>query len=123
MAYYPSTSLAAGTNTIGKVDLTADLAIGASSLALTLSSGVGSVPIPNTAKLVGVKPVSSTSIRVGLEAPEADGTATGTANSESFNLGIPVDAAVWTWFNIGVGTDRVLYVKGGASDVIEICYT
>ena len=122
MAYYPSTTLATGTNTIGSVNLTPDLATGASSLALTLSSGTGSAPIPDTAKLVGVKPVSSTSIRVGLEAPEADGTATGAAVAGDFNLGVPVDAAVWTWFNVGTGTSRSLYVRGGTSDVVEICY-
>jgi hypothetical protein len=102
------------------IDIRSDLKIGAKSLALTLSSGVGSVPIPDTATLVGVKPVSSTSIRVGLEAPESDGSKTGTAVSSDLKKGVPVDATVWTWFNIGVGTSRVLYVKGGTSDVVEV---
>jgi hypothetical protein len=32
---------------------------------------VGQVPIPDTAKIVCVKPIGSTAIRIGLEAPEA----------------------------------------------------
>lgn len=103
------------------VNLGQDLKIGAKSLTLTLSSGAGSVPIPDAATVVGVKPVSSTSIRVGLEAPEADGTATGNATAGDLKKGIPVDAAVWTWFSLGgTGTSRVLSVKGGASDVVEV---
>jgi hypothetical protein len=99
-----------------------DLATGAKSLALTLSSGVGSAPIPDTAHIVGVNPVSSTTIRVGLEAPEANGAATGNAVTADFKKGVPVDATVWTWFNLGVGISRVLYLKGGTSDVVEVCY-
>lgn len=114
-------TVAAGTSTIGAVYTAQDVKIGAKSLALTLSSGVGSVPIPDAATVVGAKPVSSTSIRVGLEAPEADGTATGNATAGDLKKGIPVDAAVWTWFSLGgTGTTRVLYVKGGASDVVEV---
>jgi hypothetical protein len=97
-----------------------DLEIGAKSLALTLDTGVGSVPIPDDAKVVGVKPVSSTAIRVGLEAPEADGTKTGVAVAGDLKKGVPVDPAVWTWFNIGAGKDRTLYVKGGTADVLEV---
>lgn len=103
-----------------EVVLTTDLRIGAKSLALTLSTGAGSVPIPDAAHIIGVKPVSSTAIRVGLEAPEADGAATGDAVAADLKKGCPVDAAVWTWFYIGVGTGRTLYVKGGASDVLEV---
>lgn len=105
---------------IGQVSLENDLELGAKSLALTLSSGVGSVPIPDSAKIVGVKPVSSTAIRVGLEAPEADGAATGTAVAGDLKNGVPVDAAVWTWFGVQEGTSRILYVSGGASDVLEV---
>jgi hypothetical protein len=122
MAYFPSTTISAGNAHIGQVDIGPDLALGAKSLALTLSSGAGSAPLPDTAKLVGVKPVSSTSIRVGLEAPEADGAVTGTAVAADFKKGVPVDAATWTWFAIGTGTNRTLSVKGGTSDVVEICY-
>jgi hypothetical protein len=104
----------------GFVSLDDDLKIGAKSLALTLSSGVGSVPIPDAATLVGVKPVSSTSIRVGLEAPEADGAATGNAVAGDLKKGVPVDAATWTWFAIGIQASRTLYLKGGASDVVEV---
>lgn len=105
------------------MELVPDIQIGAKSLALTLSTGTGSVPIPNAAKVVGVKPVSSTAIRIGLEAPEADGTATGEAAATALKLGIPVDAAVWSWFNLGSGSvSRTLYVKGGASDVLEVCF-
>lgn len=99
-----------------------DLALGAKSLALTMSSGTGSAPVPDSAHIVGVKPVSSTTMRVGFEAPEADGAATGAAATADFKKGVPVDAAEWTWFNIGTGASRTLYVKGGASDVIEVCY-
>lgn len=58
---------------MSRVNLKQDLILGAKSLALTLSSGAGSVPIPDTCQIVGVKPVSSVSIRVGMEAPEAGG--------------------------------------------------
>lgn len=104
----------------GFVSIDDDLKIGAKSIALTLSGGVGSVPIPDTATLVGVKPVSSTSIRVGLEAPEADGAATGDATAADLKKGCPVDAGVWTWFAIGIQAGRTLYVKGGTSDVLEV---
>lgn len=103
-----------------EVSLTCDLRIGTKSLTLTLSAGAGSVPIADTVRMVGVKPVSSVAIRVGLEAPEADGTATGAAAAGDLKKGCPVDAAVWTWFNVEPGTGRVLYVKGGASDVLEV---
>lgn len=102
------------------VDISGELAVGTKSLALTLSSGTGSVPIPDSAHLVGVKPVSSASIRVGLEAPEADGTAIGAAVAADLKKGCPVEAAAWTWFSIGFGTARTLYVMGGASDVVEV---
>lgn len=105
---------------MSRVNLKQDLILGAKSLALTLSSGAGSVPIPDTCQIVGVKPVSSVSIRVGMEAPEADGSATGAAAASDLKKGCPVDAAVWTWFAIGPGTARVLYVIGGASDVLEV---
>lgn len=104
----------------GYVSLTPDLALNTKSLALTLSSGVGQVPIPDTAKIVGVMPLASTTVRVGLEAPEADGTATGTAVAADLKKGCPVDVSVFTWFNIGTGTSRILYLKGGASDTVEV---
>lgn len=97
-----------------------DLRNGAKSLALTLSTGTGSVPIPNDVTLIGVKPASSATMRVGLEAPEADGTATGAAVAADLKLGVPVDPGIYTWFNIGRGTSRTLYVSGGTSDVIEV---
>ena len=122
MSYYPTTTLSAGNATIGAVNLTADLSLGAKSVALTLSSGTGTAEIPNTAKIIGVKPLSSSTIRVGMEATEADGAATGTATAADFKKGVPVDAAIWTWFNIGTGTGRSLYVRGGSSDVVEICF-
>lgn len=119
-SYALQVALPAGSATIGTVLNTPDLALGAKSLALTLSGGTGSVPIPDTAHIVGVKPVSSTAIRVGLEAPEADGSKTGNAADSDLKKGVPVDAAVWTWFLINTGTNRTLYVKGGASDVLEV---
>jgi hypothetical protein len=100
--------------------LTPDLALNTKSLLLTLSSGVGSVPIPDNAKIIRVKPIASTAVRVGLEAPEADGTATGTAVAADLKKGCPCDVSIWTDFNIGVGTSRVLYLKGGTSDVVEV---
>lgn len=105
----------------GFFSLENDLEVGASSVTLTLSSGTGSVPIPDRAKVVGVKPASSTTMRVGLEAPEAAGTATGAAAAADLKKGVPVEPAVWTWFNVGSeNPGRVLYVKGGASDVITV---
>lgn len=104
----------------GIISIENDLEIGAASVTLTLDNGVGSVPIPDSARIVGVKPVSSTAIRVGLEAPEAAGTATGAAEAADLKKGVPVDAAVYTWFNIGSGENRTLYVKGGAADELEV---
>lgn len=97
-----------------------DLRLGAKSLALTLSAGVGSVALPDSALVVGVKPAVSATVRIGLEAPEADGTKTGNAALTDLKKGLPVDAGVWTWCNIGQGAGRTLYFKGGASDVIEV---
>lgn len=102
-------------------NLIPDLVTGAKSLALTLAAGVGSAPIPSTAHIVGVKPVSSTTMRIGLEAPEVDGTASGTATAADFKKGIPVDVAVYTWFTLGPSA-QTLYVKGDATDVIEVCF-
>lgn len=116
-----ASAIPAGTNTIGKVDLTPDLVVGTKSLLLTMSTGAGQAPIPNTAKIIGVKPTSTT-MRVGFEALEANGTATGTALAADFKKGCPVDSGQYTWFNVGTGTDRVLYVIGGTSDTIEIVY-
>lgn len=115
-------ALSASTASIGSVGLTPDLAVGAKSITLTLASGSGAVPIGDGVHIVGVKPTASGSAgtRIGLEAPEADGTATGTAAASALKKGVPVDAAVWTWFQVGTGTGRTLYVKGGASDVIEV---
>lgn len=97
-----------------------DLALGAKSLALTCAAGVGQVPIPDTAHLIGIKPAATT-VRVGLEAPEADGVATGTALAADLKKGCPCDQNVWTWFYLGIGTNRILYVKGaGAADVLEV---
>ena len=96
-----------------------DLKLGTKSVTLMMSTGTGSVPIPDTAHLVGVKPVSTT-MRVGLEAPEADGTKTGAAASTDLKKGYPVYSGVYTWFNIGLGASRTLYVLGGTSDVIEV---
>jgi hypothetical protein len=97
-----------------------DLIVGAKSLTLTLSLGAGSVPIPDTARIVGVCPVSSTAIRVGLEAPEADGTKTGTASATDLKKGVPVLSSAYTWFNVAQGISRTFYVKGGTSDVVEV---
>lgn len=98
-----------------------DLKLGAKSLVLTLAAGVGSVPIPDLSTMIGVKPVSSTVIRVGLEAPEADGSGAALTTLETdLKKGVPVDSTVWTWFFVGVGVDRVLYVKGGTTDVLEV---
>ena len=108
----------------GEIDLRSDLQIGTKSLTLTLSSGVGSIEIPENCTVVGVKPDTSDDIRVGLEAPEADGTKTGDAALADLKKGMPVDPDVWTWFNIGYSDDtRVLYVKGGSSDVLQIVVT
>lgn len=103
----------------GSVSLPTDLKTGAKSLSLTMGAGVGSVPIPDTATIVGVKPAATT-MRVGLEAPALDGAATGTATAGALALGVPVDSGGYTWFNIGSGASRTLYVRGGTSDVIEV---
>lgn len=103
-----------------KVQLVNDISLVAKSLALTMSTGVGSVPIPDEAKFVGVNPATGSVIRVGLEAPEADGAKTGAAALTDLKKGIPVTAVEWTWFNLPSGINRVLHVKGGATDVVEV---
>lgn len=103
----------------GYVTLIPDLCVGTKSIAITLSSGVGQVPIPDTSRIVGVLPVTNT-VRIGLEAVEADGAATGTATAAALKKGCPVGVSVMTWFNIGPGTGRNLYLKGGTSDVVEV---
>jgi hypothetical protein len=106
--------------TLNGLNMNPELALGAKTVTLTLSTGVGSVAIPDTANRVGVKPVVSTAVRIGLEAPEASGTATGDAIAAALKKGLPVATTVWTWFNISDGTDRVLYLKGGTSDVVDV---
>lgn len=114
-----NTTQAAILTKLGAVGLLPDLATGAKSLTLTMSTGTGSVPIPDTAHLVGIKPVSTT-MRVGLEATEADGTKTGAAVANDLKKGVPVDNGSYTWFNVGLGVSRTLYVAGGTSDVCEV---
>jgi hypothetical protein len=113
-------SLPPGENTIGGINLTTDLRVGAKSLTLALISGEGSAPIPDTARFVGVRPVSTT-MRVGLEAPEAEGSASGNAAASDLKKGVPVHSEEWSWFNIGPGQGRTLFVKGGSTDEIVIC--
>lgn len=103
-----------------KVITQQDLVLGAKSLALTLAAGVGSCPIPDEATYVWVNPATGAVCRVGLEAPEADGAKSGDAALTDLKKGIPVTAVTWTKFTLPLGSGRVLYVKGGATDVIEI---
>jgi hypothetical protein len=99
-----------------------DLTLYAKSLTFTLSGGLGSVLVDDNAHLMGFQPVSSTTMRVGWEAPEADGTKTLSAVASDFKKGFPLPAAQYTYVKIGKGTSRTLYLKGGTSDVIEILY-
>ena len=99
----------------------ADLNLGAKSITLTLAAGVGSVPIPDSAKICGVLPVSTT-MRFGLEAPEADGTATGNATAANLKKGLPAGSDGYLWFRLPATTGRILYVKGGAADVTEVVF-
>jgi hypothetical protein len=103
-----------------QVENVPDLTENAKSIKLTLNTGVGSVPVGPNVQIVGVKPLISTAVRVGLVAPEADGTKTGAAVAADLKLGVPVDAGVWTWFFVGKGGERTLHVKGGASDEVEV---
>ena len=73
----------------GSVELRSDLRIGAKSVTLTMSTGTGSVYIPAELSIVGVKPVSTDVMRVGLEAPEAKGTKTGAAAEADLKKGVP----------------------------------
>ena len=102
------------------ISLTPDLKLGAKSLVLTLSAGVGSFPIPDSCTIVGLKPDTSILIRAGLEAPEAIGTKTGAAAETDLKKGITVVPALWTWFQVGPGSGRTMYLKGGASDILEV---
>lgn len=102
------------------VELVPDLMESAKSVTLTLAEGVGTVAIPDDCHIVGVKPTSSTAVRVGMIATEAAGTATGAAALTDLKKGCPVEAAVWTWFEIGRGTGRTLYVRGGTSDEVAV---
>jgi hypothetical protein len=97
-----------------------NLQLGAKSLALTLSSGVGSCPIPDGTKEVWIKPSASAACRVGLEAPEADGAKTGNAALSDLKKGIPVDDSVWTKFIVSPEINKTLYVKGASAGVLEI---
>lgn len=96
-----------------------DLCLGAKSMSLTMSGGVGSVPLPDSCRLVGLKPASTT-MRVGLEPVEANGAGSGASSWINMRTGVPVDSDQTTWFNIGQGFGRTLYFRGGASDVIEV---
>jgi hypothetical protein len=105
------------------VELQADLSPQACGVVSTLSSGAAIIPIPEECHLVGVKPTSSTAVRVGLVAPATASTKTGNAALTDLALGFAVDAAVWTWLTLPVGTSRNLYLSGGASDVITVQFS
>lgn len=105
----------------GPVQMAADLKIGTKGVKLTLSGGAGSVAIPDTATCIGVRPAAGSLVRIGLEAPDAEGTKTGDAVLADLKKGVPVDATVWNWFSLGgPGSGRTLYLKGGTSDVVEV---
>ena len=91
-------------------------------LLLTLSSGTGSAVIPDDARQVWVRPGTGAACRVGLEAPEADGSKTGNAALTDLKKGVPVEAVTWTKFLLPLYPTKTLYVKGGASDTIEIVF-
>lgn len=100
-------------------DSVADLQLGAQSLTLTLAGdGTASAPIPDDDTLVGV--YTSNDMRLGLEAPEADGTATGAAVAGDFNKGIPAITGQWTWYKIGTGTSRRVYFLGTAAHTVKV---
>jgi hypothetical protein len=103
------------------VGLSSDLSLDAKSLTLTTETNVGSVPIPDTVRYLGVYPKTGTDWRVGLEAPEVDGAATGNVLVTAFKKGNPVPDTTWTYFTLPEGTGRVLYVRNSlASGTIGI---
>lgn len=98
----------------------ANLLLGAKSITLTCDSGTASVPISEDVTRVGVFPATGANARVGLEPPTAIGTKTGAAASSDLGTGIPVPAAVWSWFEIGQGEARTLYILAGAAEVVTV---
>jgi hypothetical protein len=98
----------------------ADLTVNTKSIKLTLSAGAGSVEIPTNTRYVTVKTTSST-VRVGLVAPEAVVTKVGNATLADLRNGHTMESGVLTCFALGgVAEGRKVYFTGGASDVIEI---
>lgn len=104
------------------IEYPVDLKPGTKSVKLTLSTGAGSIPVTKDTGWIGVKPTSSTAIVVALDdTAAAVGTKTGTAAETDLTVGMPCDAAVWTWFYIGPSVnERTLKVVGGASDELTI---
>lgn len=94
---------------------------GAKSIALTMSAGVGSVPLSIDVTRIGVYPAAAATARIGIDiAPAAIGTATGAAASSDLTDGVPVPAAAWSWFDIGQGEARTLRILAGAAEVVTV---
>jgi hypothetical protein len=114
------TNKAAYSGTHGNLPLP-QLTMNAKSLALTMSSGVGSCPIPTGVSRVGVYPTAAATFRIGLVAPEAQGAATGNAALTDLKLGVAVPAAAWTWFDIPAGVSTI-YFKAGSAEVTQVAF-
>jgi hypothetical protein len=95
----------------------------AKSLLLTLSSGVGSVAVPDSAKMARVRAPSSATVRVGTAAPEAQGTATGNAALTDLKLGITVPLDENLWIELPPGTNRHFYFYSTvAADTVTVAF-
>lgn len=104
-----------------------DLTRNANSFTLVLSGGSGQVQIPDEAQKIGIL-TGSTSVRLGLNAiPQTSTSSSGSLTASAFKRGMPISGSIsgngYTWFDIGGGTDRVLYFIGGATDSIVVIYT
>jgi len=100
--------------------LGADLAAGAAHGQFTLDgAGAAVIPIADNVIMIGVNPENGFPARVGLEAPEAEAAG-------SFKKGVPVKYkdSEPTWFTVGAGTTRSLYVLGTAAKKVDVvCLT
>ena len=108
----------------GYLDLRPDLKLGARSVVLQLTTGSGSVSIPEDASIVGVKPWGTESIRCGLELPSPDnGPLSGNLSVDDLKNGFPLDPDIWTYFNIGPDENRTLYFIGDNGHYVSIVVT
>lgn len=104
------------------VEFKPDLNANAQSVRIVMDAEAkGSCEIPDTAKIIGVKVDVGTVMRCGLNTiPEPPNSVTGAAVLTDWKPGVFVNSDEWTWFNVGIGTNRVLHFYSVAGNAVFV---